>query len=186
MLRGQLRRRRLRLVLAVFLVLVVAWVLACDIVVMHPRTDRPRAVDAILVLGPPDEQGRVDEGLRLAQQGYSHNVVISIANEAQRRAKGACGNPFAQLRIVCFEPDPATTRGEAREIARLAEENHWHSVMVVTSSYHISRARMIVNRCFDGDVTMIEAPGRTSWWRWPYQFVYQSAGYLKAAVLRGC
>jgi len=40
-----------------------------------------------------------------------------------------------------LQPHPTTTRGEAEEIGSLARAHHWSSVLVVTSKYHISRAR---------------------------------------------
>lgn len=57
--------------------------------------------------------------------------------------------------------------------------------MVVTSNYHVRRTRLIVERCFDGDLAVVGA--RPPWgnrvlgvaWEWP-----KSVYYL--AVNRGC
>ena len=55
-------------------------------------------------------------------------------------------------------PEAATTRGEARAFAELAGREGWHSVTVVTSSYHRRRAGLLVGRCFEGTVRSVGAP----------------------------
>ena len=56
---------------------------------------------------------------------------------------------------------------------------------MITSTYHVSRARMIVQRCYTGQVLMVTAhkPTRTEWL---YNLIYQPAAYVKAALLSGC
>ncbi|WP_081738006.1 ElyC/SanA/YdcF family protein [Arthrobacter sp. H41] len=49
-----------------------------------------------------------------------------------------CGLPASSR--ICFTPEPLTTRGEARSGSRLAQDNGWEKVIVVTSRYHSSRA----------------------------------------------
>ena len=88
--------------------------------------------------------------------------------------------------MICFQPDPTTTRGEAEEIGRLARQHHWHSVIVVTSTYHVSRARLIVERCMPGTVLMVAAPGKPSLEGWGYQFLYQTGGFAKALLHPSC
>jgi hypothetical protein len=62
--------------------------------------------------------------------------------------------------VVCFRASPFTTRGEARELGRIAQEHGWKSLIVVTSSYHVTRARMLLRRCFQGRIEMVAAnPG---------------------------
>ena len=68
---------------------------------------------------------------------------------------------------------------------RLAERNHWDDVIVVAPRFHISRARMIVKRCYPGRLRMV-AYQPVAWFVWPFQYVYQTFGFAKAAVLRGC
>jgi hypothetical protein len=52
--------------------------------------------------------------------------------------------------LICFDPDPGTTRGEAEVIGRLARQYRWSSVALVTTRSQDIRARMIVKRCFGG------------------------------------
>jgi uncharacterized SAM-binding protein YcdF (DUF218 family) len=70
----------------------------------------------------------------------------------------------ASFRVVCFHPDPYSTRGEARFVAGLMKRRGWKHVVVVTSRYHVLRARMDFRRCVDGDVDGVGAS--TSLGRW--------------------
>jgi hypothetical protein len=172
--------------LTAVLALAGLWLAACFLVVVEPSVDRPVRSDAILVLGPPLVDGRLDEALRLAAAHDAGTVVISIGWAKGRQRIPACANDNPAYQVICFQPDPATTRGEAEELGRLARAQGWHSVLVVTSKYHASRARLIVNRCMPGQVRMIAAPGTPSLGGWLYQFAYQTGGFAKAFLHRGC
>ena len=82
--------------------------------------------------------------------------------------------------IVCFHPDPDTTRGEARYIGALAAERHWRSVIIVTSRDHAWRARLEVMRCFPGEVYVSTTPLPA--WAWFRQIPYQWAATTKAML----
>ena len=176
-----MRRRWLRRGLVLTGVVVVAWLVACYLIVVDPTVNRATHADAVVVLGPPTKDGRLETGLTLINQGYARNLVISLNSPKQRRASAVCDRPPAGVSVTCFSPDPATTQGEAQHIRRLVSAQHWKTVIVVTSTYHISRARMIIERCFDGRLEMVAARSHISPLVWAYQFAYQTGGYLKAA-----
>ena len=179
---GRWRRRLLRLVLA----LLVVWLIACFLIVREPTVNKPAMVDAVLVLGPPEVDGRLQLAEHLMAERLAGTLVVSIQSPKQHDARVLCQAPPAGLKLICFAPDPATTRGEAEEIGRLAKLHGWKSIMVVTSIYHVSRARLIVSRCMPGRVLMIAAPGKPSVAQWAYQFGYQTAGYIKALTHTSC
>lgn len=183
---GNRRFRPRRLVLKALAVLLVLWLAACFLVIVEPTVDKPARADAILVLGPPDVDGRLQEGYDLAAAHYAGTLVISVESEQQRQAKHACAGGGTGYRVICFRPNPQTTRGEAEEIGALARRYHWKSVLVVTSKYHVSRARLIVKRCLPGTVLVIAAPGSPSAADWAYQFGYQTAGFARAFLHRQC
>ncbi len=180
------RFRPVRLLVKVLVALVLAWLLACLLVVAEPTVNKPVRSDAILVLGPPLVDGRLDEALRLADEHYAGTVVISIGWAKGRQRVAACADDNPAYRVICFQPDPTTTRGEAEQLGSLARAHGWHSVLVVTSKYHVSRARLIVQRCMPGTVRMIAAPGKQSLGDWAYQFAYQTGGFVKAFLHRSC
>lgn len=182
----QPRRRWRRWLGATLAGLLVLWLAACFLVVYEPTINHVSRADAILVLGPPDVDGRVTEAYALARAHYAGTVVISVESDEQQQKKSACRNENPAYQVICFQPSPKTTRGEAEELGRLARQRHWTSVIVVTSKYHVSRARLIVGRCLPGKVMVIAAPGKPSALTWAYQFLYQTGGYAKAWLHRSC
>ncbi len=177
-----MRRGLVKIVLA----LLAIWLVGCYLVVAEPTVNKPEKVDAILVLGPPNVDDRAQAAYALARARYASTVVVSVESERQLQLTSACRNKNPAYQVICFQPDPATTRGEAREIGRLAEKHGWKSIIVVTSKYHVSRARLIVDRCLPGTVLMVAAPGKPSATKWAYEFAYQSGAYVKAFLHRSC
>ena len=57
--------------------------------------------------------------------------------------------------VLCPRPRPFSTRGEAELVGRLARARSWRRVVVVTSTYHVTRARMLFDRCVDGSVALV-------------------------------
>jgi uncharacterized SAM-binding protein YcdF (DUF218 family) len=125
---------------------------------------------------------RLAEGRRLIAQRISDTLAISDGNdpdwpEARRLCRTA--------RAICFVPDPYSTQGEARWIAKEARERGWNSVVVVTSTYHVRRTRRVVQRCYDGDLAVVGARPPVGnqivgvAWEWP-----KSVYYL--TLNRGC
>jgi uncharacterized SAM-binding protein YcdF (DUF218 family) len=168
-------------------ILLITWLVGGYFVVVHPVTNILRQADAIVVLGSPDVDGRQSYAFTLAEQDYASTIAISVGSRRQLDFKTACHNPPNDLTVLCFVPNPPTTKGEAHQIRTFAAQYHWKSVIVVTSSYHISRARMIIGRCFGGDVMMSAPAAQHSIGTIAYQYVYQTAGYLKALTVdHGC
>lgn len=143
--------------------------------------------DAIVVLGG-DEDGRVDYGLSLARQGYANTVVLSNSyGDHNAMIRRACASGTATITVICFRPDPFTTRGEAMFVQRLATQRGWNRVLVVSWNFHMVRARYIFSQCLDGTVTMHPVPRSYDYTvqKWALIYLYQYGGLLKAAIL-GC
>ncbi|MGY4710269.1 YdcF family protein [Mycolicibacterium sp. CBM1] len=157
----------------------------------RPHADPLVPADAVIVLGG-DNDGRFQYGLSLAQQGYANTVVLSNSYDDRAEAdradfRRACAAGTAAVTVICFTPNPFTTRGEAMYVARIAKQRNWTHVIVVSWNYHTVRARYIFGQCFHGSVTMRPVP-RTydySLWRWATEYAYQYTALVKAFVL-GC
>ena len=147
-----------------------------------PEEDRvPRRADAIVVLSG-GRGHRVDEGVRLWRSGVARTLVISDGvADGWVQAKRLCPRPG----VVCFRPEPYSTQGEARWIGLEAKRRRWESVVVVTSTYHLRRARMVVGRCFEGRLAAVAAdPPPVNFvigitWEWPKSLYYLT-------LKRGC
>ncbi|MEU8895539.1 YdcF family protein [Nocardia sp. NPDC048505] len=147
-------------------------------VYVRPRTDVPVRADAVLVLGGAHD-GREQLGLRLGREGVAPWVVFSDPYTNSAMINRICHGGYS-FRVSCFDPEPRTTRGEGRALARLAREHGWRRVVVVTFTPHISRARYILGKCWPGELLFVDPRPRLSVARWAYDYVYQSAGYVKA------
>lgn len=167
---------------AVALVGLLGWGLLGLPFFVYPSVDPvPRHADVVLVLGPP-LAARVRIADDLLVRGIVDHALISVPYP---RTPPELLAECARSEVTCFDPDPRTTRGEARELGREAAAHGWTSAVVVAMPAHVSRARTIVARCFPGAVAMrpsAEGPFRG----WAYQYAYQTAATVKAWILQGC
>ena len=155
---------------------------------MHPRVDDPGQADAIYVLGGGGE--RVPYAVDLARLGVATEVVFaSVFVEAQGVWSARPCNSVRPERVPdevvfrCVQPDPLTTRGEAQMLAELADAEGWRTVVVVASTDQVSRARRLIDRCWDGDTRMVAVDHSQPW---PVRAVYEWGASLKATIQRGC
>lgn len=135
----------------ILLVLVAAFVATGAYLVAVPHDDRPAKADAVIVLSGTRQ--RLPVGVRLVRDGYAPLLVVSRSTNPKQLERRLCRSG-----ALCFRADPYSTRGEARAIARLAAQHHWRTVDVVTSKFHIYRARIVIRRCYHGELHMIGAP----------------------------
>jgi uncharacterized SAM-binding protein YcdF (DUF218 family) len=143
-----------------------------------PRVHRAVSADAIVALDG-DRPRRVQAAVALASAGLAPVLVLVRGESIAPELVAARGLPFE---VVSFVPDPPTTRGEARAIARLARERGWQRVLVVTSTYHVTRARLIFERALACDLRFVSAGCRRR--RLPRYIVSESAKLLLALTLR--
>jgi hypothetical protein len=144
---------------------------------LMPARNRPRHVDAIIVLGGAGS--RVHEGLKLAREGYATTLLLS------RDSPAYCSWSLPNVQVQCFRPEPFTTQGEARYIAATVKLHGWKSVIVVTTPGQTTRARLRIKRCTGVDVAYVTTPLAVS--AWPRAIAYEWAALAKALVFqRSC
>jgi uncharacterized SAM-binding protein YcdF (DUF218 family) len=125
-----------------------------------PATDPPRRADAVLVFAGGRGE-RLREGTRRVQEGVAPVLVVSDGGVPGSRFARACRQQLG-IRVVCVTPRESSTRAEARVFAELADREGWRSVAMVTSSYHVRRASLLLGRCYRGKVfTVATRPPRT-------------------------
>jgi len=156
----------------------------------HARPDSLVRADAIVVLGG-EHDGREAYGLKLAEQGYAHTVLMSDPyGSTDSVMKNSCRSR-AGIEVICQQPVPATTRGEALMARTLAESRGWHSIIVISWRYHLPRARRIFDLCFTSPtrtVIMRDVPRAYpfSVADWQYTFLYQYGAWVKAEAQGSC
>lgn len=123
---------------------------------VRPSTDAPDRADAAVVLSGTWET-RVEEGLRLLQSGVVATLVFvgHVDSPAAERVCGSGGEADFRSDVICLLPEPDNTRTEVEAAAQLAERRGWRSLLLVTSTHHVSRARMLLRRCYSGRIDVV-------------------------------
>jgi uncharacterized SAM-binding protein YcdF (DUF218 family) len=155
---------------------------ATVVLFVRPGTDEPRRADAVVVLGPGLNGERLREGVRLMSEGYGDVLVVSKARDREWTAGDRLCSGKADFDVVCFQASPYTTRGEARAVADLASRNGWSSLLLVTSTYHVTRARILYSRCHSGRVDVVGENPHASIAQWTDRIVHEWGGLAYAEV----
>jgi uncharacterized SAM-binding protein YcdF (DUF218 family) len=139
--------------------LALGWAIAAAaLFVWPPRGSGGRADAAVVLAGGPGD--RLAEAMALVREGAAPVLVVSDGwSPTWPEANRLCAGRPAPVPVVCVHPDPFSTRGEAEAFARLAASRGWKSVVLVSSRYHLVRARMLFQRCYDGTVSTASPSG---------------------------
>jgi hypothetical protein len=164
---------RRRWVSGAVVLFVVAFLTANSVLFVWPATDQPRHVDAILSLNGTDEQAREQVAISLAEKGYAPVLLFS-------QGPDACPTVL-RVRVVCFWPRPGRTVGEVRFAAAYARQHNWHSLMIVSSRAQVTRARLLMKRCYSGRVLVVPAPFQLL--HFPFEVMYEWAALGRALLL---
>jgi uncharacterized SAM-binding protein YcdF (DUF218 family) len=162
-----------RRVLATVVAVVVAFGLVTARILVWPAQGSPARVSAVVMLAGPGD--RLPVALELARQ---HRAPVLVVSQGWQGYGGPCPAPVPGVKLICFEPDPGTTRGEAEALGRLAKQYRWSSVVLVTTRTQDTRARIIAGRCFAGSTYVVTAPLPLS--SWLYEIAYGWGALFKA------
>ena len=150
-----------------------------------PTTDMVDRADAVVVFDGGRGE-RLHKARALMARNTAPTLVISAGRELDHDdADGLCSKP-QEFEVVCFTPSPDTTRGEARAIAEIAQRRHWDDVALVTSTYHVSRARMLVERCYAGRLDVIAANPSSNPFHWVANLAHEWGGVVQAVIHEDC
>jgi uncharacterized SAM-binding protein YcdF (DUF218 family) len=163
--------------------LVLAWLAAAVALFVVHHGDTPIHADAVFVLSGSAK--RLPVGVKLVRAGYAPLLVVSRTTLAPSRLEQRVCKHRLAVRVLCVRADPFSTVGEAELLARLAAARHWHTVDVVTSQYHVVRARIILERCYHGRLRVVGAPNVL--WLLPWNAAQESVKLVyHELVHRGC
>jgi uncharacterized SAM-binding protein YcdF (DUF218 family) len=170
-------RRKLLAVVTTFIVLFVA---VTARVLVWPVEWTPAHADAIVMLAGPGD--RLPAAVQLARE---HRAPVLVVSRGSMGYGGPCPPAMPGVRIICFDPNPGDTRGEAEYVGALARRNSWHSLILVATRPQAVRAQLVFGRCFTGRLYVATAALPSSVWL--YQIAYGWGALVKAAlVVRSC
>jgi hypothetical protein len=149
-------------------------------VIVWPASGMPSRVDAIVMMAGPGDRLAV-----ATQLADGHRAPVLVVSQGQHGYGGPCPPAVAGVTLICFDPVPGDTRGEAEFAGHLARLHGWHSIVLVTSSEQATRARFMMQRCYNGGVYVMTAPVPLS--QVPYEIAYGWAALVKALLVnRSC
>ncbi|MEV4902002.1 hypothetical protein AB0K08_11730 [Citricoccus sp. NPDC055426] len=148
---------------------------------VNPRVNPAPKVDALIVLAT--QAGAHDEARRLAEEGVTDLLLVSTPENAPA---SLCQESPGGATVECFAPEPVTTQGEAIVGTELARQHGVENLGVLTFDHHIERSRMLVDRCWDGELHMYEFEPVRGKRGYVYDFVYAMAAYAKTFLTPGC
>jgi uncharacterized SAM-binding protein YcdF (DUF218 family) len=136
--------------------IVVLWALgfaAFMLTLAEPAADV--RTDAIVV--PTGAAGRIDRGLDLIDEARAKRMLVSGVAPGLRKVDlvEAYGHPREIACCVDLGRQAVDTRSNAEETARWVREHRYRSVRLVTSDWHMARARMELGVALDDDVRIV-------------------------------
>jgi uncharacterized SAM-binding protein YcdF (DUF218 family) len=175
-------KRRVSVLLAVAIVVLSG---ATARLFVWPSNDPVQKSDAVVVLAGGRGE-RLHKARALVSRGIAPTLVISNGRTGGwREANQLCDTPQT-FNVVCFTPTPDNTRGEAHAIRTLADQRHWDRIVVVTSAYHVYRARLLLERCYRRRLTVVGAAPTRDPLRWFGALSHEWAGIIQAGLQRNC
>jgi hypothetical protein len=86
---------------------------------------------------------------------------------------------------VCFFDVTNNTRGEARWAGLYAQRHHWHTLMIIPGRAQATRARLLAQRCFSGQIVLVPATEPLE--SFPADVLHEWGGLIAALLIyRGC
>lgn len=162
---GSARTRKTRVLVrvlaAVLVVVTVVLVFTALRWVLWLPEDDPVTADAVVVFAGGRDGDRFERALELMEDGVAPTVVISIGNDRWHRGTGLgelCDKGSLDFAVVCVAPTPDTTIGEAALFAEVARSRGFEDLVVVSSSWHLHRARLWLDRCHGGQAAVVGTP----------------------------
>lgn len=189
--RQRARRGRHRYVLVILCIALAAWVgglfvFASDI----PKSLKvsTEETDAIVVL--TGGTLRLEQGLSLLAQGFAKKLFVSGVHrgvDVQQLLKLSRQSPQALDCCITLGYSADHTTGNASETAEWMREQGYHSMRLVTASYHMPRSLAEFRHAMPEDTILPHPvfPANVkvdNWWRWPGTAVLIAGEYNKYLV----
>nr|WP_319384760.1 YdcF family protein [uncultured Roseibium sp.] len=193
---GAVRKKRfgLRIAFVTMLLALAGGILGQFLYFAHQistaKVPNTASADAIVVL--TGGQARVREGLRLLEEGHADRLLISGVHPGTTREQLAVVTSSTmplEKASVDLDRVALNTAGNAMETAVWVQKNGFNSLLVVTSAYHIPRAKAELSDVLP-DVDLIAYPvfakglDLDTWYRKPATIRLLMREYVKYILAR--
>jgi uncharacterized SAM-binding protein YcdF (DUF218 family) len=173
--------RSRRLLIALVVIVLIFGGLAWFGFVRPPTAPVPRTADAVVVLAG-DHGDRLARARAIVRQRSIAVLVILNPRDGTQASVDACRAP-ASYEVRCLTPSPVTTVGDGRALRDLVEREGWRRVIVVTSRFHVLRARLILSRCTNVSTIIVGSDPPYGARQWLRSIRHEIAGTVAALTL---
>ena len=133
-----------------------------------------QSVDAIVAISGGDTEARVNEAVKLYQDGWSNVLIFSGAAEDKTGPSNALAMKTLAVKtgvpatVIYVDEDSNTTKQNAQNVQTIFSELNVKSAILVTSGYHQRRASLEFNK-LTHDVAILNHPIKSDkdwsfWW----------------------
>jgi uncharacterized SAM-binding protein YcdF (DUF218 family) len=137
--------------------LVVGWALGfAAFVTFLPRPAGPVRTDGIVV--PTGAPGRIARGSDIIERGLAKRMLISGVERTVRPAELSEKQAVPLIIMACcvdLGRSASDTRSNAAETAAWVKKNRYKSIRLVTSDWHMPRAKFELERALPPDVMIV-------------------------------
>jgi uncharacterized SAM-binding protein YcdF (DUF218 family) len=157
--------------IAVVAMLLTALALLAHGYVLDTPQPAPQKSDAIVVISGDEQMARFAEGLNLYQQGFGKYLVFSGAAYDNGTSNADVMRSLAVQRgipqsAILEEPQGEDTWGNAVYTRQVLEEHRLQSAILVTSPYHLRRAKVTFDAAYAGSgISLVVHAAPDSQWR---------------------
>jgi uncharacterized SAM-binding protein YcdF (DUF218 family) len=152
--------RRIILLLLLLWILGLAW-----FAVALPGPAGSIHTDGAVVL--TGGKGRLARGIDVVQQGWSRHLLVSGVDRMVKPAEFLAANHVPSALLTCcieLGKQATNTVSNADETASWIRRNHYRSVRLITTDWHMRRARLELDDALRGDASIVtdgvpSAPG---------------------------
>jgi uncharacterized SAM-binding protein YcdF (DUF218 family) len=140
-----------------FALVLVAWALGfAAFVILLPRSADLSKTDAIVV--PTGAQGRIARGIYVIEKGGARRMLVTGVDRQVKLAELAAAQQVSLKIMTCcvdLGREASDTRSNGDETAAWIRRNKYKSVRLVTSDWHMRRARFELERALSGSATIL-------------------------------
>lgn len=135
----------------------ILWLLGFAVFMLAlPRPLDGVRTDAIVV--PTGGAGRIDRGLALMRAHAARRMLVTgVAPQIDADELASAYRGFPALFACCVDlgHDAVDTRSNAAETVRWVRLHHYRSIRLVTSDWHLPRARLELVNALGGEISVV-------------------------------